>query len=296
MKNIRLLALDLDGTALRSDGSLSEYNRTALMEAREAGIHIAAASGRSHVSLPDEILSLPCVEYAITSNGAVVYDMKRKERLQVYYLKAASVEGLLRIAEEAGVMVEGFLDGVPYSQHDYVEDPVRFGANPEAVAYVRRTRRPVEDIYSFLRFHKEELESLDLITGVPQKKEALRKRIQKEVKDIYLTSAVPMLLEASDSHGGKASGLAFLAGRLGIGSSEVAAFGNAENDLDMILWAGRGIAVANAPETVRMRADEETESNDEDGVGRWIRRYLQGRAKDGTFTIPGSGKQFIPDV
>lgn len=277
MKNIRLLALDLDGTALCSDGSLSKYNRTALKEAYEAGIHMAVASGRSHVSLPAEILSLPCVEYAITSNGAVVYDMKKKERLQVYYLKAASVERLLDIAEEAGVMVEGFLDGVPYSQRDYVEDPVRFGANPEAVPYVRRTRRPVEDIDSFLRFHKEELESLDLIIGNRAEKETLRRRIQREVADIYLTSAVPMLLEVSDSHGGKASGLRYLAGRLGIERSEVAAFGNAENDLDMMIWAGRGIAVANAPEDVRRQADEETESNDEDGVGRWIRRYLQSR-------------------
>lgn len=275
MKNIRLLALDLDGTTLRSDGSLSEYNRTALMEAYEAGIHIAAASGRSHVSLPEDILSLPCVEYAVTSNGAVVYDMKKKERLRVCYLKAASVEGLLDIAEEAGVMVEGFLDGIPYSQWDYVEDPVRFGANLETVAYVRRTRRPVEDIYSFLRLHKEELESLDLITGIRQKKEVLRKRIQREVKDIYLTSAVPVLLEVSDSHGGKASGLEYLAGRLGIERSEIAAFGNAENDLDMMVWAGWGIAVANAPESVRIQADEVTESNDEDGVGHWIRRYLQ---------------------
>ncbi len=278
MKSIRLLALDLDGTTLRSDGHLSEYNRTALMEAYKTGIHIIVASGRSHSSLPEEIISLPCVEYAITSNGAVVYDIKKKERLQVYYLKGTSVERLLDIAEEAGVMVEGFLDGVPYSQCDYVEDPVRFGANPEAVAYVRQTRRPVEDIYSFLRLHKEELESLDLITGIRQKKEALRTRILRDVKDIYLTSAVPMLLEVSDSHGGKASGLEFLAGCMNIARSEVAAFGNAENDLDMMAWAGRGIAVANSPENVRILADEVIESNDEDGVGRWIRRYLQREA------------------
>lgn len=276
-RNIRLLALDLDGTTLRSDGSLSEYNRKALMDAHEAGMHIVVASGRSHMSLPEEILLLPCVEYAITSNGAVVYDMKKKQRLQVYYLKETSAKALLCIAQEADVMVEGFLDGIPYSQREYVEDPVRFGANPEAVSYVRQTRRPVEDIYSFLRLYKGELESLDLITGDPQKREVLRERIQREVEDIYLTSAVPMLLEVSDSHGGKASGLAFLADYLDIPGQETAAFGNAENDLDMMEWAGWGIAVANSPEHVRIMADEETESNDEDGVGRWIRRYLQGK-------------------
>lgn len=274
---IRLLALDLDGTTLRSDGRLSEYNRSALMDACEAGIHIVAASGRSHKSLPEEIVSLACMEYAITSNGAVVYDLKKKKRLQVYYLKETAVEKLLHIAGEAGVMVEGFLDGVPYSQQDYVEDPVKFGAGLESVAYVRRTRRPVKDIHSFLRSHKSELESLDLIIKDQRKKEALRAEIMRGVKDIYVTSAVPMLLEISDSHGGKASGLQFLSGYLGISRSEIAAFGNAENDLDMMEWAGRGIAVANSPKEVRLRADEVIGSNEEDGVGQWVRQYLQER-------------------
>ena len=48
-------------------------------------------------------------------------------------------------------------------------------------------------------------------------------------------------------------------------------------DLDMMAWAGRGVAVANAPEDVRAQADEVTASNDEDGVGHWIRRYLERR-------------------
>ena len=273
-RRIRLLALDLDGTTLRSDGSLSEYNKKALLDAWEAGIHMAVASGRSWSSLPEEILSLPCVEYAITSNGAAVYDVRKKKRLQVYYLKEEAAEGLLGIAEEAGVMVEGFLNGIPYAGHAYVENPERFGTGPKTAAYVRRTRRPVSDIFSFLRLHSGELESLDLITCDPEKKEQLRARIRKEVTEIYLTSSTPMLLEVSDAHGGKASGLRFLAAYLGIPKQETAAFGNAENDLDMMTWAGLGVAVANAPEDVRALAEEVTVSNDEDGVGRWIRRYL----------------------
>ncbi len=73
----------------------------------------------------------------------------------------------------------------------------------------------------------------------------------------------------------KRSGLHFLADCLGIRREEIAAFGNAENDLDMMAWAGRGVAVVNAPKDVRALADEVTEANDEDGVGGWIRRYLE---------------------
>lgn len=85
------------------------------------------------------------------------------------------------------------------------------------------------------------------------------------------------LLEIPDSHAGKASGLRFLADHLGISREESAAFGNAENDMDMMVWAGIGVAVANSPRNVCEAADEITGSNDEDGVGRWIEQYLCGK-------------------
>lgn len=272
---VRMLALDLDGTALRSDGKLSDYNCQAFMKAHDAGIHIVAASGRAYASLPAEVLALPCVEYAITSNGAAVCENRTGKRIKAHCLKKAAVQELLRIAREAGVMVEGFVDGIPYSQRDYVENPMAFGASAYSVAYVKRTRRPVKDIFAFLTEHEEELDSFDLITGDMELKEKLREKIIQEVQDIYLTSSVATLLEISDMHAGKASGLRFLADYLGVEQEQTAAFGNAENDLDMMKWAGIGVAVANAPEEVRAAADEVTESNDEDGVGRWIIRYLE---------------------
>lgn len=272
---LRMAALDLDGTALRSGGKLSDYNRQAFMKAHEAGIHVVVASGRAYGSLPEEVLALPCVEYAITSNGAAVCENRTGKRIQAHYLKKEAVQKLLRIADEAGVMVEGFVDGIPYSQKDYVEDPMRFGASEYSVAYVKRTRRPVEDIFAFLKEHEKELDSVDLIVGDMEQKEMLRWKILAEVPDIYLTSSVPTLLEISDVHGGKASGLQFLAEYLGIRREETVAFGNAENDMDMMKWAGVGVAVLNSPKDVREAADEVTESNDEDGVGRWLVRYLE---------------------
>lgn len=271
---IRMMALDLDGTALRSDGKLSDYSRRALIKAHEAGIHIVVASGRAFASLPEDVLGLPCIEYAITSNGAAVCESRTGKSIQNHYMQKNAVQALLRIAREAGVMVEGFVDGIPYSQWDYVEEPMRFGASAYSVDYVRRTRCPVKDIFAFLTEHEEELDSFDLITGDMRLKEELRSRILREVEDIYLTSSVPTLLEISDFHAGKASGLRFLSKYLGVLQEETAAFGNAENDTDMIAWAGIGVAVANAPEEVCEAADEVTESNDEDGVGRWITRYL----------------------
>ena len=70
---IKLIALDLDQTALRTDKSLSGRNRKALLSAIEAGIHVVIASGRSFGSLPSQVLEIPGIEYAVTSNGSAIY-------------------------------------------------------------------------------------------------------------------------------------------------------------------------------------------------------------------------------
>ena len=137
---------------------------------------------------------------------------------------------------------------------------------------MKSTRRPVEDIFAFLLEHKEELDSLDIVVGDERTKATLRRIISEQVEGIYLTSSVPTLLEISDEKAGKATALAFLADYLQILQEATVAFGNAENDIDMICWAGVGVAVENSPEEVRRAADEITETNDADGVARWIEK------------------------
>ncbi len=274
-RRLHLIALDLDGTALRPDGTLSEYTRNILEKAHEAGIHIVAASGRAFASLPEEVTSLPFMEYAIASNGANVYEVKNRRRVLSHCLEAKAVQQILEVARENGVMVEGFIDGVPYSQREYVENPMQFGAREWSVAYVRRTRSPVEDIFAFLLEHQACLDSLDLIVGDMEQKKRLRQELLQRVEGVYLTSSVETLLELSDEKAGKAPALRFLSELLGVRQEETAAFGNAENDVDMMRWAGIGVAVANAPKEIQEAADEVAKTNDEDGVADWLERYLQ---------------------
>ena len=80
---IKLIALDLDQTALRTDKSLSGRNRKALLSAIEAGIHVVIASGRSFGSLPSQVLEIPGIEYAVTSNGSAIYRLPEGERVKL---------------------------------------------------------------------------------------------------------------------------------------------------------------------------------------------------------------------
>ena len=97
--SIRCIALDLDRTTLNSGGCLSERNRKAMEQAIESGIQIAVASGRSLDSLPAEVLQIPGIRYAITSNGAAVYDLKERTCLRQYKLRAEAVRDILRWTE-----------------------------------------------------------------------------------------------------------------------------------------------------------------------------------------------------
>ena len=269
---IRCVALDLDGTTLNSQGKLSERTRQAIRAVLERRIHVIVASGRPVSSLPEEVVGIPGIRYAVTSNGAVVRDLETGEILREYKLTPEAAEEILGLTEGMDVAYETFIAGIPYAQASYVADPVRYGAAATAVSYVRRTRKPVKDIRGFIRRHKRELDSIDVV--IREGKEALWKKLETQVEDIYVTSSVPQLLEISYKEAGKASGVRFLLDHLKIAREHLAAFGDGDNDSGMLRLAGVGVAVANAVPGCLAAADRITGSNDEDGVAAELERIL----------------------
>lgn len=274
MKRIQLIALDLDQTTLRSDKTLSERTIRTLEEAADAGLLPVIASGRSFASLPKAVFEVRGIRYAITSNGAAVYDMKTGERCLEYLLQPESVERILEVLPGYRVM-EAFIRGVPYAWKEYAEDAEKYGVPACGAEYVRATRKPVEDIRGFIRAHAHELDSLDVITRTPEELPLVRQRIREAVDGIYMTSSAKNLLEISDARAGKHSALAWLARELEVSAECVAAFGDAENDRDMIRWAGLGVAMGNAAEAVKAVADRVTAGNDEDGVALVLQEILR---------------------
>lgn len=277
---IKCIALDLDRTTLASDGHLSRENREALEEAIRAGIHVAVASGRSLDSLPEEIMDIPGIRYVITSNGAAVYDIRKGECLRRYRLTADSVMEILKHTEEQNVSFEAFINGKPYAEERYVTDPVRFGAMPQAIPYIQKTRTPIKDMRAFISSHREELDCIDVVVKGEQFKKELWKTLEKEVPDVYITSSVPQLLEISYRESGKASGTKFLLDHLGLEKEDLAAFGDGDNDAELLAFAGMGFAVANASEACRKAADRIVETNDQNGVARGIRMILEEHSRE----------------
>ena len=276
MKQIRLIALDLDGTTLDSTGQLPLKNRKALERAAEEGIYVVVASGRAVSTLPAQVLEIKGLSYAITSNGAAICTMPQQTILRAYHLAQQDARAIIETADaffedchgEKRLNYEVFVDGIAYAQEDYAKDASKFGGSKQETIYVRETRRPVPSIHRFMEEHIDGLDSIDLIIHDTEKKEAVWKLLEKKGLDIYITSSVPRLLEISSSDCGKWAGIRHLLDILDIKPQQVIAFGDARNDLDMVEGAGIGVAMANAHPALKKAADYITGSNDESGVAR----------------------------
>lgn len=250
-------------------------NREALEQAIGRGIHIVVASGRSFYTLPEEIRRFPGIEYAVTGNGAAMYHIPSESCLHRHLLAEEDVLTIMEVTEKDSVTYEAFIDGTAYAGKEYIENPQVFGASSQIAEYVRMTRRPEKDINSFIMENRAKLESIDIIVNDENKKKDIWERVKKRTNNVYITSSTPHLIEISHKNAGKHSGIAYFIDLLGLKKEEVAAFGDADNDVDMLLNAGYGVAMENASKDCKAAADYVTKNHNEDGVAYGLREILQ---------------------
>ncbi len=274
--DIRCIALDLDRTTLNREGRLSPGNRQALEYAISKGVAVVPASGRAFTTLPQDICDIPGIAYVVTSNGAAVCGLPGGEVLMRRCIPPQSVCKIMELSAEPGVTYEAFVNGVAYADTAYMADPLGYGASPDSLAYLFTTRRPAENIQLFIESHAHELDSIDVICWDRARMEHLRRRFAYEhmEREVYITSSSHQRLEFSHLNTGKHVGVAWVLEQLGLSASQLAAFGDGDNDAHMLEMAGVGIAVANATETCRAAADFVTLHHDADGVAYAIEHIL----------------------
>lgn len=271
LKKIRLIALDLDDTTLCSDSRLAPETEKALKRAVSAGIEVVVASGRAFKALPAQVLGIGGISYAITTNGAAIERVTDGERIMNFSLRPASVMQILELFGDE--RLEAFVDGQPYCDAEYAADPLRYGCAPAYVEYVRTTRRPVADMRAFILQNIDRLDSIDVLSEPGAHHDALRKKAGM-LENVYVTSSSPRLVEISDAAAGKGAALKRLCAMLGVPAEHTAAFGNGDNDADMLRFAGLGVAVKNASKSCLEAADIVCASNDELGVAQMINRIV----------------------
>jgi Cof subfamily protein (haloacid dehalogenase superfamily) len=272
---VRLLATDIDGTLLRSDGTVSDRTRAALRAAADAGLLVAFVTGRPPRWLDVLVEQTGHVGVAVGANGAVLYDVATERIISAHLLDQPQMLQLgaeLRTAFPRVQFATEYGKGFA-AEPGYVHD---WDINPP---YDRRG----------VPIAPPKIGPLEEITGEPAVK-MLAKDRQADA-DSFMAAAIELigdratvthsssfgLLEISAPGITKASGLAELASSYGITSAEVAAVGDMPNDLPMLQWAGHSYAVANAHPDVRAVADEILVSNDDDAVAMLIESLLPAR-------------------
>lgn len=258
----RLVATDLDGTIVGSDGRVSPRTRTALGLVEEAGATLVFVTGRPPRWLAPVVDETGHRGLAICANGAVLWDVRQGRAVEEFPLEPEAGAALVDA-------LRGALPGVAFA----VESGGRFGHEP---AYRPAWEVP-DDVLVAAAEELVRTPVAKLLARVQHlDPDELLARARAVVGDLAtLThSSRDGLLEISGAGVSKASALAHLAAERGVDRSEVVAFGDMPNDLPMLGWAGHSVAVANAHPEVLEVADEVTASHDEDGVALVLERLF----------------------
>jgi Cof subfamily protein (haloacid dehalogenase superfamily) len=258
-----LVATDLDGTLVRSDYTISDRT-LALLD--RLTVPLVLVTGRPIRWLSTVYSRLRRPPIAVVANGAAVYDPATDTVLHSAPLSGAELADACRRLRAAipdvsfAVEVDGGRRLLHEADHpigswEITQDARRaveeaeLVAQPAAKLLVRAGQRDSDEFTALVR---------SALSGLCEATHSSRSG----------------LVEISAAGVTKASGLAWVAARLGVPAQRVVAFGDMPNDLPMLAWAGRGVAVANAHPAVRASADDVTGSNDDDGVAAYLERYL----------------------
>lgn len=279
-KPVKMVALDLDGTALDPYKGITEREENAFRRAMDMGVHIVVATGRAFYSLPRDIFDIEGIEYVVTSNGAQVTRLKDRKLIYENCIEETSVLQIADILEDAGVRTEAFTEGRAYIDASEF-NAIRSGEiRTRDADYVLSTRNPVDDIFSFIRDHASRIENISINYPSDEAKEKFTE-VLEAIPDVTVTSSFSLNNEIGGATTSKADGLGFLMDMLEITPEELMACGDSPNDGAMIKMAAIGVAMGNATDDVKEMADWITASNAEDGVAKAIEKFVLSEEEKG---------------
>ena len=269
----RMIGMDLDGTLLTTEKKLTPYTQDVLKRAIAQGIIVLPATGRPVSGVPEEIMHFPGIRYAVTANGGRIVDVQENRTIYENLVPVDKAYAILSVFEKYDTLREIYYDGIGYSEETMLKNIHRYiGPGPMA-DYMVATRRPIPDVHAkFVETNRPVDKVQGIFASLADKDEAL-KELEK-IKDIEITGALSQNVEINAKDVDKGNALLRLGQILGISGEEIMAFGDGTNDRKMLEKVGTGVAMANGVPEVKAAADYITASNDEEGVARFIEKYV----------------------
>ncbi|WP_374712372.1 HAD family hydrolase [Symbiobacterium terraclitae] len=262
---VRMLALDMDGTLLRSDETISPRNQAAVAACLERDIAVVLATGRFYPGVTPYLNCWPGSPIWVAAcNGALLYAPGEDEPFSTRVVDPSLARAVVAWAGAQGVYVKVYVDDLVLVNR----------MTEETRAFMRRygPRVRVErDLAAALQRGAAKILLFADVNEIPALERAVCARWGAGLE---VTGSEPYVLELTAPGATKGDALRTLAERLGIDRRQVAAIGNERNDLSMILWAGRGATVQNANAAVREVAPRVVGHHDADGVAEFIESFL----------------------
>ena len=283
MNDIRIIALDLDGTLLDSEKRLSEVNRAALERAAKKGILIVPTTGRFFGMMPPAVRDLPFVRYAITINGAQVYDRETDTAIVRDEIPLDMALGVMEVLDRFDVIYDCYRQNWGWMTAALQDKAADYATNEHYLKMVREFRKPVPELKAHLKAtaNDGDVQKIMLFARNTQVSDlssqvldAIRLELAARFPEIKVTSSTWNNIELNIRTAHKGNALKRFAEHLGLGLANCMAFGDGMNDFTMVEAAGLGVAMANAEPEVKRVAKWIAPSNDDDGVAAGLEEWV----------------------
>ncbi|MDV4152103.1 sugar-phosphatase [Clostridium sp. AL.422] len=264
----KLVAIDMDGTLLKEDKTISERTKNAIQSAREKGVTVVLATGRPIDGVSrylEELNMYSDNDYVLSYNGALIQKTKSKEAVAKVALKGEDLHYLRKLSNELGVHIHAF------SEEKGLITP-KNSKYTEVEAHINNIEIHEMNIDNI---PNDEVMIKVMMIDEPEILGPAMEKLPKEVYEKYtVVRSTPFFLEFLNKEVNKGVGVEMLAKHLGVKREEVMTFGDAGNDLHMIEYAGLGVAMANAFDEVKEAANYITDTNENDGVAKAIEKFI----------------------
>lgn len=278
MKDIKLVALDLDGTLFDNSSRISKRNLTAIRSITDKGIHVVISTGRPFEGIPFDQIKGTGINYAITANGSGIYEISTGKCLYENAMDEELVTPILNFLLTRDIHMDAFIGGKGYTPIQCVEIAQKLTVPSSIKNYIITTRTRLDNILQFIHENQLKVQKMTLnfypaADGTLIDRETVRKFL---VSNPSITTVCGGYnnLEFTRADANKGVGLRKLAEILGVNPDATMAIGDTENDLAIIEAAGIGVAMGNATDAVKARADYVTTTNTKDGVAAAIEHFI----------------------
>lgn len=274
---IKLIAMDLDGTLMAPDHiTVTDRTKSALEKAHNMGIKMVIATGRTLSVIKDVLKQVPFIDYVIYSNGAVVYDRCKGENVYTDYMPSNIVNKVIDILESYPVYYELYANGESNTQKSKSAYFKNKDLPPEFLDFYLQSLINHDNLREFAK--NNDIEKINLFYFDGEFYNEIKDKLFA-VEEIDKTSPVSGDIEMTYKRVNKGAALSNMCKELGFTSDEVMSFGDADNDIEMLQFAGYGIAMGNASDDCKEAAKYETLSNGEDGIAAAIEKFVFNASK-----------------